>query len=185
MLKKFCILCSLNKVQHSLCWEWFFLKKYILISLSHLLLEFQFSLKKAIFVGEIELFILFVIFFYKVFYLSSTSEMQKRLKPTIKIGSSYSNNDDWYWVFRSLKYYLLKLFSFKKILSKKNGDEITKLTWHQYQVFSGHCPGPLFIPPENIRKPLVFCFQYLWKGNICLRWVKSNLQLLKSFSTKR
>ena len=159
MLKKFCILCSLNKVQHSLCWEWFFLKKYILISLSHLLLEFQFSLKKAIFVGEIELFLLFVIFFYKVFYLSCTSEMQKRLKPTIKIGSSYSNNDDWYWIFRSLKYYLLKLFSFKKILSKKNGDEITKLTWHQYQVFSGHCPGPLFIPPENIRKPLVFCFQ--------------------------
>ena len=107
---------------------------------------------------------LFLFFFYShfIFIHLVLQKCKKRLKPTIKIGSSYSNNNDWYWVFRSLKYYLLTLFSFKKIRSKKNGDEITKFIWDQYQVFSGHCL--LFYTPWKHQK----IFGFLFSGSIKL-----------------
>ena len=56
----------------------------------------------------------------------------------------------------------LTLFSFKKIRSKENGDEITKFIWDQYQVFSGHCL--LFYTPWKHQK----IFGFLFSGSIKL-----------------
>ena len=94
-------------INYSVCWEWFFFKK--IISLGCLFLEFNFLFKKWLLWQELNWFhCLSKVFLFTLghFILSILCfrNVKKRLKHTIKIGSSYSNNDNWYWVFRSLKY---------------------------------------------------------------------------------
>ena len=63
-------------------------------------------------------------------------------------------------------YQLLLLFLFLKWLQVST----LFLSFSLLQPISSKCS--LLIPSANIRKPEVFCFQVVWKGNIGKKWVK-------------